>query len=55
MLIGGTRKGRLLGEGGNDTLRAKDGVRDVVKGGPGMGDRASVDDVDSVSDVEIFL
>ncbi len=55
MLIGRTRKDRLLCEVGNDTLRAKDGVRDVVEGGAGGRDRASVDDEDSASGVETFL
>jgi hypothetical protein len=41
-LFGGTRKDVLRGEGGNDTIRADDGVLDVVDGGAGT-DTARVD------------
>lgn len=51
-LVGGTRKDRLDGGAANDVLLARDGVRDVVRGGRGAGDRARVDGVDAVSGVE---
>lgn len=54
-LTGGSRKDRLEGEGGNDTLIARDGVRDVVRGGPGT-DKARIDAAkDDVTGVETLL
>ena len=43
---------RLLGGPGNDTLRAKDGTRDIISGGLGY-DKAYVDRVDTVTGVEV--
>jgi hypothetical protein len=41
----------LIGGRGNDTIRAKDGKRDIIRGGPGR-DTAYVDKVDKVTGVE---
>src|SRR5215213_9918054 len=41
----------LIGGRGNDTLRARDGNRDIIRGGPGY-DKAYVDRVDKVKGVE---
>lgn len=55
-LTGGTRKDVLAGDGGDDTLLANDGVLDVVRGGPGGGDEAKIDEnIDTVTGVEVFL
>jgi TolB protein len=50
-LVGGGGRDTLRGGGGDDTLQAKDGVRDVVEGGPGR-DRAHVDKKDVVRSIE---
>ena len=42
----------LIGESGNDTFRAKDGKKDIIRGGPGR-DTAYVDPVDKVRGVEV--
>jgi Ca2+-binding RTX toxin-like protein len=42
---------RLLGGRGNDTFRARNGKRDIIRGGPGR-DKAYVDRVDDVQGVE---
>jgi VCBS repeat-containing protein len=41
----------LIGGRGNDTIRAKDGNKDIIRGGPGH-DKAYVDRVDKVKGVE---
>jgi hypothetical protein len=41
----------LIGDRGNDTIRARDGKKDIVRGGPGN-DTAYVDLVDTVTGVE---
>ena len=41
----------LLGGGGNDTIRANDGKKDIIRGGTGY-DKAYVDRVDKVTGVE---
>jgi hypothetical protein len=41
----------LIGDRGNDTIRARDGNRDIIRGGPGY-DKAYVDRVDKVTGVE---
>jgi Bacterial Ig domain/RTX calcium-binding nonapeptide repeat (4 copies) len=41
----------LIGDSGNDTFRAKDGNKDIIRGGPGH-DKAYVDKVDNVKGVE---
>ena len=41
----------LIGDRGNDTIRARDGNRDIIRGGPGY-DKAYVDKVDKVKGVE---
>src|SRR5215204_5176880 len=41
----------LIGGRGNDTIRARDGNRDIIRGGPGY-DKAYVDKVDKVKGVE---
>jgi VCBS repeat-containing protein len=43
---------RLLGGSGNDTFRARNGKRDIIRGGPGR-DKAFVDRVDTVTGVEV--
>jgi Ca2+-binding RTX toxin-like protein len=48
---GGHKPGRLLGGRGNDTIRAKNGEKDIIRGGPGY-DKAYVDKVDKVKGVE---
>lgn len=51
-LVGAAGRDRFFGEQGADRLRAKDGQRDVVSGGPAR-DRATVDGKDRVkNDVE---
>lgn len=50
-LIGGPRKDVLVGGGGGDRLLARDGLRDVVNGGPQF-DRARVDSADDLIRVE---
>jgi hypothetical protein len=42
----------LLGGPGNDTIRANDGKKDIIRGGPGR-DTAYVDPVDKVRGVEV--
>jgi len=42
----------LIGESGNDTFRAKDGKKDIIRGGPGR-DTAYVDPVDTHKGVEV--
>jgi Ca2+-binding RTX toxin-like protein len=55
-LTGGARKDRLEGEGGDDTLIARDGVRDIVRGGPGANDKARIDaGLDDVTGIETLL
>jgi Ca2+-binding RTX toxin-like protein len=49
---GGRNPDRLLGGRGNDTFRAKNGKRDIIRGGPGR-DKAYVDPVDKVKGVEV--
>src|SRR5215208_3921521 len=49
---GGRKPDKLLGGPGNDTIRAKDGKRDIIRGGPGR-DTAYVDQVDNVTGVEV--
>ncbi len=51
LLVGGPGRDRLYGGPGNDTLRARDGLRDVVDCGPGR-DTAIVDRIDRVSGCE---
>jgi hypothetical protein len=46
------RPDKLLGDEGNDTIRAQDGRRDIIRGGPGS-DTAYVDRVDNVKGVEV--
>jgi hypothetical protein len=41
----------LIGDRGNDTIRARNGKRDIIRGGPGR-DKAYVDKVDKVTGVE---
>jgi hypothetical protein len=41
----------LIGGRGNDTIRARDGKKDIIRGGPGY-DKANVDKVDKVKGVE---
>ena len=47
-LRGGPGADRLMGGAGNDVIQARDGGRDVVRCGPGHGDRARVDFRDRV-------
>jgi Ca2+-binding RTX toxin-like protein len=54
-ITGGSRKDVLFGDGENDDLRARDGGRDVVHGGPGTADTASLDSVDQVDGVELAI
>ena len=49
--VQGGRPDRLLGGEGNDTIRARDGKKDIIRGGPGY-DKAYVDKVDKVKGVE---
>jgi hypothetical protein len=49
ILVGNARKDVLNGGASNDCLKAKDGGRDNVIGGPGGNDRAIVDASDNVS------
>jgi Ca2+-binding RTX toxin-like protein len=49
---GGRKPDVLLGGRGNDTIRAKNGKKDIVRGGPGR-DTAYVDPVDTVKAVEV--
>jgi hypothetical protein len=49
---GGRRTERLLGGSGNDTIRARDGKKDIIRGGPGR-DTAYVDRIDTVAGVEV--
>ena len=51
-IVGGTRKDVLDGGPGNDRLNSKDGVLDVVHGGPGGDDRVRADPVDHIDGVE---
>jgi hypothetical protein len=51
VLVGGAGPDTMRGGRGPDTFRARDGVRDVVAGGPGT-DNGRFDPVDSVSGVE---
>jgi Domain of unknown function DUF11/RTX calcium-binding nonapeptide repeat (4 copies) len=51
LLVGGPGRDRLYGGPGSDTLRARDGVRDVVDCGPGR-DTATVDRIDRLSGCE---
>lgn len=51
LLVGGAGADTMRGGRGNDTFRAKDGERDVVRGGPGL-DAGRFDRTDSVSGVE---
>jgi hypothetical protein len=48
---GGRKPNKLLGAKGNDTFRARNGKRDIIRGGPGR-DKAYVDRVDDVQGVE---
>jgi Ca2+-binding RTX toxin-like protein len=48
---GGRKPNRLLGGRGNDIIRAKNGKKDIIRGGPGY-DKAYVDRVDKVKGVE---
>jgi Ca2+-binding RTX toxin-like protein len=50
-LYGGPGKDVLAGEVGNDRLYARDGVRDLVNGGPGF-DEAWLDRLDVARNVE---
>ncbi|HEY7560680.1 MAG TPA: hypothetical protein VH650_00755 [Gaiellaceae bacterium] len=50
-LVGGPGRDRLVGGGGNDTLLARDGFRDVLKGGGGF-DRARVNRSDVRRSIE---
>ena len=50
-LLGGTGRDRLAGGGGSDSIAARDGVRDVVDGGPGS-DAAATDLVDRRISIE---
>ena len=49
---GGADPDRLSGQGNADQLAARDGVRDVVRGGASHHDRARVDRADRVRKVE---
>jgi RTX calcium-binding nonapeptide repeat (4 copies) len=49
---GGADHDRLSGQGNADLLAARDGVRDIVRGGASHHDRGRVDRVDQVSNVE---
>ena len=51
-LVGGLGVDWLFGAAGNDRIFARDGVSDVIDGGPGV-DRAWVDQNDRVSGVEV--
>src|SRR6266545_507828 len=53
-LNGGGGSDDLEGAGGADTLRARDGLRERVRGGRGS-DRARVDSIDVVSSIETFF
>ena len=48
---GGSAHDQLFGDGGDDVIRAQDGVSDTVNGGPGN-DTAYTDANDTLSDVE---
>jgi Ca2+-binding RTX toxin-like protein len=50
-LVGSKGRDRLRGGAGRDQLRARDGERDIVSGGPGK-DRAAVDAIDVVRKLE---
>jgi Ca2+-binding RTX toxin-like protein len=50
-VTGGRKPDKLLGGPGNDTIRAKNGKKDIVRGGPGH-DTAYVDPVDTEEGVE---
>jgi Ca2+-binding RTX toxin-like protein len=53
---GGRKPDKLLGGLGNDTIRALNGKRDIIRGGPGRHDKAYVDrGVDSVQGVEVVI
>jgi Ca2+-binding RTX toxin-like protein len=55
LLIGGAgREFAIDGGRGDDTLRARDGLRERVRGGGGS-DRARVDSIDIVSSIEAFF
>lgn len=55
LLIGGDgREFEISGGHGADTLRARDGLRERVRGGLGS-DRARVDAIDAVSSIETFF
>lgn len=52
---GGRKPDKLLGGRGNDTIRAQNGKRDIIRGGPGR-DTAYVDrGVDDVEGVEVVV
>jgi Bacterial cadherin-like domain/RTX calcium-binding nonapeptide repeat (4 copies) len=48
---GGRKPDKLLGGPGNDTFRARNGKKDIIRGGPGY-DKSYVDKVDKVQGVE---
>ena len=55
LLVGGPGRDSLKAEGGDDRIRARDGTRDTVRGGPHF-DSASVDSqLDDVSGIELFF
>jgi Ca2+-binding RTX toxin-like protein len=54
LLFGGEGRDFLVGGPGDDVIRARDGVRERVRGGRGS-DRARVDRIDSVRSVEAFF
>jgi Ca2+-binding RTX toxin-like protein len=51
-LQGNTGQDEINGGSGNDRIRSVDGEADAVRGGTGDADRARVDDVDTVRNVE---
>ena len=51
VIVGGAGLDSLYGNSGNDRLLAKDGVKDLVDGGPGRGDVARRDRKDRVRGV----
>jgi hypothetical protein len=57
VLVGGPGIDQLFGQGGRDTLRARDGEQDaVVDGGDGTQDEAQIDEgVDPAAKIETFL
>ena len=50
-LIGGKARDRYAGGGGNDCISAKDGVDEVIRGGPGQ-DAALADNGDTLKSIE---